>query len=89
MEIPMSARARRPSAPPTDQLLAALGEARRLTLQVGAAEKSYSSDRYRLTQNLHTAIDALTASVTGDPTYFHAKPHGGPDWNMSGRPTKP
>ena len=73
----MIRRPLRPSAPNRDQLLKALGDARTLSILQAQAELTYSSPLYRKADVLREAIDAFTEEVTGDATYFHAKPHGG------------
>jgi hypothetical protein len=74
----MIKRPLRPHFGPLDQveLLKSMGDARRrASLLAGAA--GTSSPRYRLCQDLHEAIDALAADLTGDPSYFHDKPAPG------------
>jgi hypothetical protein len=59
-----------------DALLKVMGEARRLAIQCAAAER-YRTPLYRDCDALRVAIDDLAEALTGDPVYFHAKPHGG------------
>jgi hypothetical protein len=65
---------------PTEQaaLLKAMGEARQLAIQCGMAER-YGTPLHRACDALRVAIDDLAEALTGDPTHFHAKPHGG-EW---------
>jgi hypothetical protein len=73
----LSVRDIRPSAPNRHELLKALADARRLALLQASAELTYSTPLYRKANLLKDAIDAFAEEVTGEATYFHAKPHGG------------
>ena len=59
-------------------LLDALRIARENTIKCGGAEM-FGFDRYERCRRVTEAIDALAGDLTGDPTRFHAKPHGEED----------
>ena len=71
-------RAKRPHFSPLDKhpLLDALGNARHWVIRFSSAQDFHSPQR-RICEDLNKAIDALAGELTGDPSYFHAKPHGG------------
>ena len=58
------------------KLLRSMEAARTGALMFGGSE-GYGSRQWRLCDALREAIDALAGDLTGDPTHFHAKPHGG------------
>ena len=59
-----------------NELLKAMETARTLADRFGGSF-GYNSPQYKLADDLHHAIDALGTELTGDPEYYHAKPHGG------------
>ena len=73
----MSRRPRRPSfsVQDRDRLLGALREARSSVIKCGAAEP-FGSLRYKLCDAVTSSVDDLAADLTGERTFFHAKPHG-------------
>jgi hypothetical protein len=73
----MNSKPRRASFGPREEaaLLDAMGAARnKITRLCGAI--SPNSDRYKRCSAILNAIDDLAADMTGDRTYYHAKPHG-------------
>jgi hypothetical protein len=58
------------------ELLETMGRVRAIANGFGASN-GFNSPQHKLTDSLQVAIDALATELTGDPTYFHAKPHGG------------
>ena len=73
----MARRSRRPSfsVQDRDQLISALREARNSVIKCAAAEP-YGSPRYKHCDAITSSVDDLAADLTGDRTFFHAKPHG-------------
>jgi hypothetical protein len=73
----MVRRPLRPSFGPDDEqrLMQALREARAHTIKCSAAAPPHSG-RYAKCAAVAESIDALAAGLTGNPKYFHVKPHG-------------
>lgn len=73
----MNSKPRRYSFGPGEQaeLLESLGAARLQVTRLCAAI-SPNGARYKRCSAVLNAIDDLAADVTGDRTFFHAKPHG-------------
>jgi len=71
-------RPKRPNFSPLDKhpLLDSLGNAGHWVIRYGSAQDFHSPQR-DFCDDLTKAIDALAGELTGDRTYFHAKPHGG------------
>jgi hypothetical protein len=59
-----------------NELLAVMERARTSADRFGAS-RGYNSPQHKHANELQKTIDALATELTGDPTYYHAKPHGG------------
>lgn len=57
------------------ELPQAMGRMRKLAGLFGASI-GYNTRQHKLTDELHSAIDALATELTGDSCFYHAKPHG-------------